>query len=310
MKLSQTNGPLFPYYHDSITETLAHLRRAGFRYVDVSFFNRFVRGSRYWGDPQPIIDEYLRAFDALGMMPVQCHEPAGNSLGDDGGEYYMRKTPAAMKIAAAIGVPSMVVHPGDSPVPMTHDQMIEANVRALRRLMPVAEQYNMKILLENMVEFAPDTADDLIAIVDEVNHPLLGINWDVGHGNVCGLDQYTEIKKIGSRLWGLHLHDNVGWASPDHAGKYTPNYDYHLPPFYGNLNYDAVMTALIEVGYKGTFNFEADGPQPRPGKLPFAPNGKPIEKLARMSPALREQADALLYNIGKYILQTYDCFEE
>lgn len=303
MKLSQTNGPLFGFYGDDITATLSHLKRVGFRYIDVSLFTRFLPGTRYWTRPQEVIDEYKRAFDELELVPVQCHEPAGNSMGDDGGEYYMKKTPAAMAIAAAIGVPLMVVHPGNSPVPLTHDQTIEENIKALRRLMPVAEKYNMKIALENLGNTVPN-ADDLIAIVDEVNHPLLGVNWDVGHANLNGLDQYEEITKLGSRLWSLHLHDNGG--APNLLSS-----DWHLAPFYGNINYDAVMSALLTIGYAGTFNFEVDGPCGRTGRKPFIISGEVREeKLHDMPLSLREQADRLLYDIGKYILETYDCFSE
>lgn len=303
MKLSQTNGPLFRFYGDDITATLTHMKRVGFRYIDVSFFSRFVPGTRYWTRPQEIIDEYKRCFDELELVPVQCHEPAGNSMGDDGGEYYMKKTPAAIAIAAAIGVPLTVVHPGNSPIPLTHDQTIEENVKALRRLMPVAEKYNMKIALENLHNTV-STADDLIAIVDEVNHPLLGVNWDVGHANMNGLDQYEEITKLGKRLWSLHLHDNGGPPAAHGA-------DWHLPPFYGNINYDAIMRALLAVGYAGTFNFEADGPEQRPGRLPLVIDGETQEeKLHEMPAFLREEADRLLYHIGKHILETYDSFSE
>ena len=39
-------------------------------------------------------------------------------------------------------------------------------------------------------------------------------------------------------------------------------------------------------------------------------NGKNIEKLVSPSLDLKKKAVDLLYETGKYILQTYDCFEE
>lgn len=314
MKLSQTNGTLLKIYGGSIYDSLAHLKRCGFKYIDVSFFECFIRGSRYWTEGKAIADEYKKAFCELELVPVQCHEPAGNMIGDDGGEYYMKKTPASMAIASAIGVPMMVIHPGcrEDLIGNT-EKSIEENIKAIKRLMPVAEKYNMKVLLENMPEFTPMNADELIAIVDGVDHELLGVNWDVGHGNIRGLSQYDEITKLGSRLWGVHLHDNCGFFANQENTKenYSCHYDIHLPPFYGNINYNAVMTALLEIGFEGTFNFEADGPQLRSGVIPFVKDGVEIDKLGRqLPPYLREQADTLLYGIGKYILEAYDCFEE
>lgn len=314
MKLSQTNGTLLRTYGGDITKTLEHLKRCGFRYIDVSFFECFVRGSRYWTDGDEITDEYKRALDKLQLVPVQSHEPAGNIIGDDGGEYHAKKTSAAMKIASAIGVTKMVIHPGSRADLTDHDECIEENIKAIKNFMPVAEKYNMKLMLENMPEFYPMTADDLVTVVDGVGHELLGINWDAGHANIRGLDQYEEIMKLGDRLWGVHLHDNVGWVGKNQEmirANYSGHYDLHMAPFYGNINYDAIMTALLDVGYKGTFNFEVDAPQVRTGQKPFVKDGVEIKRFGQQLPTeLREQADKLMYGIGKYILQTYDCFEE
>jgi len=52
------------------------------------------------------------------------------------------------------------------------------------------------------------------------------------------------VRTIGKRLGVLHLHDNDGER------------DDHLPPYLGNLDFDAMMEALKEVGYEGNINFE------------------------------------------------------
>ena len=85
MKLSQTNGPLFKYYNTPY-ETLEVLKQAGFKYVDISFWSRFLPGSDYFTrDLDEIADEYKAALDKLELIPVQSHEPFGNSMGPDGG---------------------------------------------------------------------------------------------------------------------------------------------------------------------------------------------------------------------------------
>ena len=52
------------------------------------------------------------------------------------------------------------------------------------------------------------------------------------------------IRTLGSRVSLLHLHDNSG------------HWDDHLLPGMGNIKWQAVFSALEEIGYKGVYNFE------------------------------------------------------
>lgn len=314
MFLSQSNGPAL-YYYKTITETIEHVRKSGFTHVDISFFSRFQKGSIYFSDEyMKVVDEYREALKKYGVMPVQSHEPTGNSLGDDGGEYYMKKTPRAIEIAAKIGCPSITIHPGhpfpDSKFGKSKEAYVEGNVAAIKKLVPYAEEYGIELLLENIGyrDLAPfdtiyaTTADDLIDIVDEVNHPLVAVNWDVGHANFNGLDEYAEMKKLGSRLHGVHLHDNIGFRKIEFDGK-TYEGDMHTFPLFYTVDYDGVIKALIETGYKGTFNFEVDAPK-------FVKRyTEEREELQKSAQEVRLASDTLLYSIGKLLLEKYGLFE-
>ncbi len=307
MKLSQTNGPLYQYYGDDLRATLAHLKDAGFRYVDISFFTRYVKGSRYFTTDNAILaDEYRRALETLELVPVQSHEPSGNILGDDGGAYYYKKSMLAIDLAGRIGIPSITLHPGVSDkMEMSREKYVETLAERFMRLIPLAEKYGIRLLIENLpwkslsADSMTSNADELNELLDRIDHPLFGICWDTGHANMLGLDQYKEIKKLGTRLEGVHLHDN-------YAHRLASGQDLHHMPFWGDVNYDAVITALLEVGYKGTFNFEVDAPGMRNDRIPFAGE----EKISMLSPAIRLQTEKLLYRIGKHMLETYHCFEE
>ena len=308
MKLSQTNGPLFHFYGDDLHATLVHLKKAGFKYIDLSFWSRYLSGSRYFTTSNEILaEEYKREIETLELIPVQSHEPFGNSIGDDGGAFYYKKTPLALDLAGRIGIPSITLHAGIAITPMSREEYMEKNVKIFKSHIPVAEKYGMKLLIENTGWTVNgtnlSTADDLNEMLDRIDHPLFGVCWDTGHANLCNLDQYAELKKLGSRLLGLHVHDNLG-------GVRAPGCDMHLYPYWGNINFDGVISALLEIGYKGTFNFEVDNPVRRTGAIPFVKDGVPQEKLSMMSPELRLQMETYLYSIGKQMLEAYDCFEE
>lgn len=307
MKLSQTNGPILHFYDGNERASLEHLKKAGFKYVDISFWSRYASGSRYFKESNDVLaDEYKRILDELELIPVQSHEPFGNSIGNDGGAFYFKKTPLSIDLAGKIGIPSITLHAGIAIEPMTREEYMEKNVEVFKKLIPYAEKYGTRLLIENTGWTVGDTklstADDLNEILDRIDHPLFGVCWDTGHANLCDLDQYAELKKLGARLEGLHVHDNYG--------KRAPGCDLHQYPYWGNVNFDGVISALLEIGYKGTFNFEVDNPVRRSGAIPFVKDGVEQNKLEMMSPELRQQMETFLFAIGKQMLEKYDCFEE
>lgn len=310
MKLSQSNGPLFHFYNGDLHSTLVHLKNAGFKYIDLSFWSRYTTpDSPYFTtDNQIIADEYKRELEALELIPVQSHEPVGNFFSDDEKEreIYFVKTPLSIDLAGKIGIPSITLHAGFESVLMSREEYMTKSAEVFRGLIPYAEKYGTKLLIENtgwkVDGVHLSTADDLNELLDRIDHPLFGVCWDTGHANLCDLNQYDELMKFGPRLQGMHIHDNFG-------GKQTPNCDLHQYPFYGNVNFDAVIQALLDLGYQGTFNFEVDSPVWR-SVIPFVKDGKEQRKLRKMPAALRQKAEMYLFEIGKQMLEAYDCFEE
>ena len=78
-------------------------------------------------------------------------------------------------------------------------------------------------------------------------------------------------------------------------------------PFFGTLNLDSLMHGLIDIGYRGYFTFEATNFfLPGKKRRPFDSD----QKLLNAPLPLKLQAERLLYEIGKYTLTAYNCFEE
>jgi sugar phosphate isomerase/epimerase len=170
----------------------------------------------------------------------------------------------------------------------------------------VAKEYGIVISYENMpfVDLPIHTAVDVADFARKINSDNFKVCLDIGHCIRCGEDLYNAVRYIGKDLlFTLHVHDNYG-------GKRAPGCDLHQYPYWGNVNFDGVISALLEIGYKGTFNFEVDNPVRRSGAIPFVKDGVPQEKLSMMPPELRVQMETYLYAIGKQMLETYDCFEE
>lgn len=99
----------------------------------------------------------------------------------------------------------------------------------------------------------------------------------------------------------MHIQDNYG------------TFDEHTVPLLGTLDTDAVMQALKKINYDGYFTLEADCFFRAKSGWPHMKKMSPEVTERRLDGAsfeIKKQAEALLYNVGKYILESYDCFEE
>ena len=159
----------------------------------------------------------------------------------------------------------------------------------------------MNILVENFNKMCIDglywidNATDLLAMIECVNHPLFHAVWDVGHANMQDMPQDEELRLLGSHVRALHIQDNMG------------DDDNHLCPFLGTLNLDAVMHGLFDIGYEGYFTFEV-------GRF-FTPAEKRRKsdrdtRLADAPIELRDAFERYLFDLGKCVLEKYNCFEK
>ncbi len=89
------------------------------------------------------------------------------------------------------------------------------------------------------------TVEELLAIIEKFNDPMVRCCWDFGHARVAFGDGQTEaMKALGKYITCTHVHDN------DKRG------DKHLVPYLGTTDWDAEMRAMKAFGYKGNLTFE------------------------------------------------------
>lgn len=198
------------------------------------------------------LGHYARAH---GVAICQAHAAYPPSFLDDEEKTAKRflEIVQGMENAAALGAPMIVVHPCthlDCTAEGNFEPMYEYNLNFYRRLIPYAEKFGIKIAIENLRRAAvTNKPEALCRLYDELNHPAFTICLDVGHCHLHGVDPAEAIRMLGDRLVHgcLHIHDNMGMA------------DEHTLPYYGNIEWESVMKALAEIGYKGNFNYEASG---------------------------------------------------
>ena len=303
MRLATTTAD-FSAYTSSQIEAMRYIREAGFRYVDYNFgMDYAVSGGAYADDWQGYVDGVLQEAERLGLQFVQAHAPMGFGTPIVPGKERDRliaATKRSIEVCAALGIPNLVVHSGYSKG-LTKAETFAQNKSFYLDILHTAEEQGITILSENFdIMCLPDyywvdNVQDLVELIDYIDHPLLHACWDAGHGNMQKTPQDEALRLLGKHVYALHVQDNFG------------NADQHMAPYMGSLNLDSLMHGLLDIGYTGYFTFEACSMFSAIGKRqPFLQD----TRLLLPPLALRQKAEELLYGIGEHILTTYHCFEE
>ncbi len=113
--------------------------------------------------------------------------------------------------------------------------------KSLNELKPYAQEYNIKIALENYLN---EECTEIQKLFSEYDSNFLGFCYDSGHGNIGnGLE---TLEKLKNRLIAIHLHDNDGKA------------DQHKFIFSGILDWEKLAKILAKSSYKKCVNMEID----------------------------------------------------
>ena len=304
MKIATTTED-FGFYCSSDEDRIRELHRAGFRYIDLSMYSFTPECEYMQKDWRERVLGLKELADGLGMQFVQAHSQGGNPLSDDPChvDFLLKATLRSIEICEILGIKNTVVHYGYADG-ISKDESFAKNKEFYEKLFPTMERCGVNVLTENSTKsnmgdkYYINTGKDVREFVKYVNHPLFHACWDTGHAN-CEGSQYDEIMALGDELYAIHYNDNHGLK------------DDHVAPFLGRLNHDEVMTALIDVGFKGYFTLECDSSLIKYNQ--WTGERRRFERNQRLrEPQLfmQRHIDAMMYDTAKWMLESYGVFEE
>ena len=235
---------------------------AGFDAIDFSFHI----SEQYYGEctDGEAGKEKFQAWRSLaesrGLVFNQAHAPEGSSFRDmDRTVRRFHDIRRAIRNASYLGIPTIVVHPVQHlPYcePGVPEQLFEWNMQFYNALKPYAEEYGVKIGVENMWQQPNGIIDhstcsrpeEFVRYIDTLNSEWFVACLDIGHAPICRVDPAELIRALGKdRLKALHVHDVDGKD------------DLHTMPYCSKINWDSVCAALKEIGYEGDFTYEIGG---------------------------------------------------
>ncbi len=139
---------------------------------------------------------------------------------------------------------------------MTREEMFQKNIDLYAPMIPVIRETGVMVLTENLFRYHEGTCyeavcsdpDEAVTLLDTLNEmaggPCFGLCFDVGHNNLLKWDMASYLRRLGSRVKALHLHDNDG------------SRDQHLGPYAGTVCWTELCSLLREIGYSGALSFE------------------------------------------------------
>jgi len=239
---------------DFIIRTCAE---AGYKKLDMNFCEAMRPQSRMrTGEWQKQVYELGEMADRYGIVFTQTHVPyyeVFNCNDEEKSVLFEELIRRSIIGTSMLGAKWTVTHPlTDYAAGGNMSVNKRKNIEYMNKHLETAEKYNVGLAIENMSQKKSNpiycvNMDELCDLADSFSSPSVGVCYDFGHANLQGDDQRKNLNIIGkSRLKCLHVQDNHG----------IPEYDEHLMPFYGTVDWKNAMQGLRDIGYTGELTYE------------------------------------------------------
>ncbi|MFM2170136.1 MAG: hypothetical protein RI957_365 [Verrucomicrobiota bacterium] len=162
----------------------------------------------------------------------------------------------AMRESKAVGGTSALLVPAVVDDKTSHDQAWQRSIEQIRKALPLAEELQIHILIENVWNqflYDPKGSSDqnaslLCKYIDEINSPWVGSYFDIGNHQKFGKPG-AWIRQLGKRIVKLDCKD---WGAKGGFGKIGD----------GDVDWADVRAALREIKYQGWATAEVAGGGP------------------------------------------------
>ena len=152
---------------------------------------------------------------------------------------------ASFRQAQLYGADAILLVPAVVRSDTTYEQAWERSQREIRKLIPLAEEHDVMIAVEEVWNKFLLTARDFRQYIDEFNHPLVRAYFDVGNVVHYAVPEHW-IRELGNRIVKVHLKDYSRQKGFVNLGE-------------GDVDWPAVRQALADVGYNDEATVELRG---------------------------------------------------
>lgn len=221
-----------------------------------------------WWPPAPDADAWVEAVRSADVA-VSCLNADGGDIAQ--GERGFCNLPsrkddavasveAALDLARRVGAPRINVLPGLTVDDMPHRDQVEHAASVYRTLGDLAARDDVVLVIEpiNAVDvprYLVPRADDVAALIAQINHPNVRMLFDAYHCAMSGDDPVATIRRHAALIGHAQYADSPGRGAPGT----------------GTVALSAIRRTLDEVGYTGVLGLEFDPKGPTDAALDGIP---------------------------------------
>ncbi|HUT80560.1 MAG TPA: sugar phosphate isomerase/epimerase [Candidatus Bathyarchaeia archaeon] len=237
---------------------LVTAKKIGFNFVE------FYIGD-FWNDMKELelqliaVREILDSYDLFSIIHLS-HLNSQLIKDSEHWTSYIDNLSEQINLIGQLGITNKIVFHGtfgktENPSGIASDEIFNKKIDAITEWTNIAQQYKVKMLLENTDE----SVADLKIVFKKL--PNLGFTFDLGHANIIfphlkiknpEENIYEMLKGFKNQLEHIHIHDNFGGNSE--------SYDKHLPIGTGSINFQKFFSYLKEIKYSESITLEIYNP--------------------------------------------------
>ncbi len=155
-------------------------------------------------------------------------------------------TMRALSLAKELGAVCITTEPGGPVEPgQSWKAALHLFVEMLKPVLEHAEKEGVLLLIEPEPGLLIETADQFEELMQHLDSPAVGLNFDIGHAFCVGDDPGPTLERLASWVRHIHLEDIA--ATRVHA---------HLIPGEGAIDFASVFAAMQKIGYRGWVTIE------------------------------------------------------
>lgn len=239
------------FYQSDILDILEVVRDGGFSLIEICSFPKHLD----YHDREKV-KVAAKRIRKVGLEPFSFHAPFADhiditALDDSQRKDSTKELLTAAEAAAELGVKHLVLHPGPEregrPPPEEFFQRLENASMVIDEVAGRCREHGLTLLLENMLaHLLFGRTRDMLYIMGAIEERNVGTCLDTGHANLAG-DLSSVVHKLSSHLQMVHANDNRG------------DWDEHLPPGEGSIDWPQVIDQLDGCGFRGALILELSG---------------------------------------------------
>ena len=228
------------YAHLPLEDTLRKISSAGFKNLELVA----VRGWIHI-DAGEISAEKLDALCRKNNLTLTALH-AGNidTSSDDTANKGVSYIKSVIDLAQKLAVDKIVFTGGIRKGGPRTGSTLSRYIQGLKELVKYIEGKDIHLCIENHYKNEIETIEDMQRVVEEIEHPQVGLTADTGHFTSSQISLDDVIDKLGSKIKHVHIKDHKGTRSVS-LGM-------------GDTNNKEFVKNLSQIGYQGELSMELE----------------------------------------------------